>query len=273
MKILYLLISIFLLSITCVAQTSVNSLLTSGNFDKKTIFSQTLSDSVTEEWIARYNWTADTSDIATDLAIDDSGNVYVTGYSQIIDPYQTNNDYATVKYNSSGQEQWVSRYGSQGHANDNAYAIAVDNSGNVYITGQGVGLTSFDYNTIKYSSSGIQQWIAHYDGTGHAEDIAKAITVDDSGNVYVTGASYSSSSVDYATVKYNSSGNELWVNRYNGPGNGNDYSVAIVTDINNNIYVTGWSKGNNNSDNDYTTIKYNSSGRRDFSQSAQSNLR
>ena len=59
-------------------------------------------------------------------------------------------DYATIKYNSVGQQQWASRYRAPDSIGDIATAIAVSSSGNVYVTGQSSG----DYGTIKYNSSG-----------------------------------------------------------------------------------------------------------------------
>ena len=154
----------------------------------------------------------------------------------------------------------VARYNGPGNAGDTAWAVAVDASGNVYVTGASVGSgTGKDYATIKYNSSGIQQWVARYNGPGNSDDVATAIAVDGSGNVYVTGYSTGSSSgFDYATIKYNSSGTQQWVDRYNGPGNGNDEIVspgAIAIDGSGNAYVTGEST-NLNGDYDYATIKY-----------------
>jgi uncharacterized delta-60 repeat protein len=211
-----------------------------------------------EQWVARYNGPDNFHDFATALAVDASGNIYVTGYSW---GSGTAYDYATVKYNNSGVEQWIARYNGPGNDDDYAITIAVDASGNVYVTGASYGSgTSRDYATVKYNSSGEEQWVARYNGPGNADDYAAALVIDASGNVYVTGESWGSgTSFEYATVKYNSSGTEQWVARYNGPGNSGDYATAIAVDASGNVYVTGWSYGQGTS-NDYATVKYNSSG-------------
>jgi hypothetical protein len=98
--------------------------------------------------------------------------------------------------------------------------MVIDIHGNVYVTGSSQGLTSsYDYVTIKYDASGNQIWNARYDGLGNTYDEAKSIAVDSTGNVYVTGSSIGlNNNYDYATIKYDSSGNQLWVARYDGPG-------------------------------------------------------
>jgi hypothetical protein len=215
-----------------------------------------------EAWVARYNGPGNDIDDAEAMAVDDAGNVYVTGYSTGSDGLL---DYATVKYDSVGQQQWVARYNGPGNSYDVATAIAVDNAGNVYVTGESVGSgTGFDYATIKYDSAGQQQWVARYNGPGNGTDEAAAIVVDDAGNVYVTGNSIGSDSgVDYATIKYNAAGQEQWVARYNGPGNGNDYPMAIDIDSSGNVYVTGHSLGSGTGY-DYATVKYDSKGQQQW---------
>jgi len=211
-----------------------------------------------EQWVARYNGPDNNSDTASDITLDIMENVYVTGYSNV---RYDDSDYATIKYNSDGIEQWVARYNSSWHGYDLANSIAVDQSGNVYVTGRSyVRFAGWDYATIKYSSDGVEQWVARYDGPDNDYDAAVAIAVDQVGNVYVTGWSRSASTnYDYLTIKYNIDGVEQWVARYNGPGNGADKPIAIVVDEAANIFVTGVSDGIGTAG-DYATIKYNSDG-------------
>ena len=69
----------------------------------------------------------------------------------------------------------------------------------------------------------VQAWVQRYNGPGNGDDYARAVAVDSSNNVIVTGYSAGNGSgYDYATIKYSSAGVPLWTNRYNGPGNGDD---------------------------------------------------
>ena len=215
-------------------------------------FNSTTTIAQQVQWIARYDGSVNYHDKATDIALDGAGNVYVTGYSYGSIAYY---DYATIKYNSSGDTLWVARYNGPGNGYDIATAIAVDGAGNVYVTGRSEEDLGNDYATIKYNSNGVEEWVARYNGTANSQDEATAIAVDASGNVYVTGHSRGTGTWgDYATIKYNSSGDTLWVARYNGPGNWHDIAKDIVVDGAGNVYVTGQSNY------DCATIKYNSSG-------------
>jgi hypothetical protein len=217
---------------------------------------------VNQDWVARYDGAGNELDCAKAIAVDDSSNVYVTGYSW---GSGSSYDYATIKYNSAGVEQWVVRYNSPEDSNDYAVSIALDRKGNVYVTGYSWGSysTGYDYTTIKYNSAGIQEWIARYDGPGNGYDFATSMAIDSSGNVYVTGKSYGSdiTYMDYATVKYDSAGIQEWVVRYDGPTTiyaSFDEATSIAVDGQGNAFVTGYSPSDSGFD--YASIKYNSAG-------------
>jgi hypothetical protein len=225
------------------------------NYDYATIKYYSNGDTA---WVRRYNGPGNNLDKALAIAVDDSGNVYVTGYS-VGDG--THNDYATIKYHPNGDTAWVRRYNRVGGVQDKASAIAVDDSGNVYVTGGGEGGgTDYDYVTIKYYPDGDTAWLRRYDGPASGSDHAGAMAVDDSGFVYVTGQSDSAGTFqDYATIKYDSTGNQVWVRRYDYGVTGTDNSYAIALDGSNNVYVTGTS-GGGASGFDYATIGYYSNG-------------
>lgn len=221
--------------------------------------SRNVSSQLIEQWQQRYNGSANSTDISKAIAIDAAKNVYVTGYSVGIGTAQ---DFATIKYNSMGVQQWIATYSGFNNDIDNANAIVVDNSNNIIVTGFSLSNgTSYNFTTIKYDPSGNEIWVRKYNGSGNGSDIAKSIVADDSGNVCVTGESYGGifTSYDIATIKYNSAGVQQWAVRYNGPANGNDGGNSIAIDNSHNIYVTGQSLGVNGNL-DIVTIKYNSSG-------------
>jgi uncharacterized delta-60 repeat protein len=210
------------------------------------------------QWLRNYNGPGDSDDEATSIAVDDIGNIYVTGGSASNGSF--NYDIVTVKYNSSGILQWVQRYDGPISDRDYATSIGIDSLRNVYVAGpskqSGV---DFDYAVIKYNSSGIQQWLEIFDGQASSDDYVTSMAVDDSGNAYVTGYSIKNGmNYDYTTIRYNSLGVQQWVQTYNGSGNGVDVARSISFDNIGSVYVTGYSSNGANSD--FATIKYNFSG-------------
>lgn len=211
-----------------------------------------------QQWTQRYDGPDNSGDAAYALGVDGAGNVYVTGESFSTSTYS---DWATIKYNSSGAQQWVQRYDGTGNYNDHAYDLAIDGAGNVYVTGRSYGSGSYyDYATLKYGNDGTQQWVQRYDGSGNDYDYALDLALDASGNVYITGYTYSSATrYDYATLKYNNAGVQQWVQTYNGPGNDYDIATVVAVDASGNVFVTGYSTGSG-SRYDFATIKYDNAG-------------
>jgi hypothetical protein len=202
-------------------------------------------------WTNRYNGPGNNDDKPSALAMDRNNNVIVTGYS-----YSSSNrdssDFLTIQYSSTGVPLWTNRYNGPANADDEAFALAVDGSNNVIVTGYSVGAeSSFDYLTIQYSSMGVPLWTNRYNGPANYWDQASALGVDGSNNVVATGYSYGSGgNSDYLTIQYSSAGEPLWTNRYNGPANGGDSVKALAVDHTGAVIVTGASGG------DFATVKY-----------------
>src|SRR6185503_5785979 len=165
-----------------------------------------------EAWVRRYS-PPDGNEYARAVAVDGNSNVFVTGWSSS----GNSEDYMTIAYSGAGVPLWTNRYNGPGNGSDQAYALAVDGNGDVFVTGNSFGSGShYGYATIAYSGAGVPLWTNRYNA-GNFDDHAFAVAVDSSGNVFVTGRSFGSVSTwDYATIKYSGAGVPLWTNRYNG---------------------------------------------------------
>jgi len=212
-----------------------------------------------EQWVRNYSGPRYGWDAPNSIIVDKSGNIFITGYCYV---FGVDYDFVTIKYSPDGDQYWIARYNGLDNDADGAVAIAIDSSGNVYVAGDSYGLTSdFDFTVVKYDGIlGSEQWVKKYNGPGYSSNYVAEITIDKWGNIYVTGSIFNSSTgYDYITIKYNSSGEQQWIASYNGPGNGPDYARSIEIDDLGNVYVTGYSYSWETYF-DYTTIKYNSNG-------------
>jgi len=213
-----------------------------------------------QQWVARYNGTGSYTDVANDMAVDASGNVYVTGWAYTEPNTECGTpDYVTIKYNASGVQQWIKKYDGAG-SDDFSNKLALDLLGNVYVTGSSKSSTNQDIAVVKYSPTGTQLWAARFDGPSHNIDSATCILVDKDGSIYVAGKSVQTSAgSDYILIKYNAAGTQQWNKRYNGPGNSDDIPVALGVDNAGSIFVAGSSKGSG-SNYDFELIKYSPAG-------------
>jgi uncharacterized membrane protein/subtilisin-like proprotein convertase family protein len=216
-------------------------------------------------WEKRYNGTANLGDGANAVAVDGSGNVVVTGVSGVrTDAAGTVTDYYTAKYAAAdGALLWERRYNGPKDYDDIATAVAVDGGGDVVVTGYSDGSGSdHDFYTAKYAGAdGALLWEKRYDGPANYNDDAYAIAADSSGNVVVTGVSYTvGNNRDFYTAKYaGGNGALLWEKRYDGPANDLDLGHAVAVDGSNNVVVMGYSYGVA-SRFDFYTAKYSAVG-------------
>jgi len=191
---------------------------------------------VIEEWVRRYPDTVNGWGSGNAITVDNKGYVYVTGTIIISNLMK----YGTVKYSENGDVKWISIYEGTNTGGRQPAAIAVDESGNVYVTGYGYQTGNyFDFLTIKYDSLGNEKWVRFYDGGAHEIDQATGIKTDKAGNVYVSGyASLGGIHFVYCAIKYNPEGEELWVRQYGIPNSGTE-TFAMAIDDKSNIYITG----------------------------------
>ena len=227
------------------------------------------------QWHTFYGGTNSSAD--SGIAVDSSGNVYMTGYSYAswngpgsctiagtspcpLNDFSGNYDSFVLKLDTNGAYQWHTFYGSSGY--DLGHGIAVDGSDNVYVTGQsdsswGLPLHPYSggwYNlfVLKLDNSGAHQWHTFYGSSDSgALDYGNSIAVDGSGNIYVAGKSdvawgspinkHTVGDLNVFVLKLDNSGTYQWHTFY-GPSN-NNHGVGLALDSDRNIYVTGSGAG------------------------------
>lgn len=226
------------------------------------------------------------------ISIDAAGNTYSTGYFTGSASFGTttltssgSTDLFLTKTDNQGNYVWAIKAGGSG--SDRGLNIQADAQGNSYVTGYFYGTATF--GTQQITSSGNQDvFIAKYDNTGtllwvvkaggNGADIGNGITVDNSGNVIVTGefkgtATFGTTSLtsagtnsDAFITKLNSSGIFQWTEQGSGPLT--IKGIDVASDNQGNIYTTGQFSGNITFDATHTNtmynaiylVKYNSSG-------------
>ena len=235
------------------------TITSAGSYD---IFVASFDSSGKHRWSKAFGNTS--SDYGYGLAVDGSGNVYVTGYY-----YNTVNfggstitsngsgDMFIVSFTPSGVHRWSHGYG--GTSSDYGWALATDAAGNVYATGyfyytikfgstSHTAAGSYDTFVVSFTSGGAVRWSKAFGST--SSDYGYGIDVDSKGNSYVTGMFYTSVKVDsnvtltsngsydaYA-VKFDTTGNALWGRSFGGTSS--DYGYGIHVDLNNDVYVGGY---------------------------------
>ncbi len=156
--------------------------------------------------IWEYQYRGSFTDISSSIAIDNSDNTYITGFSRSGAMLGTE-DVFTVKLNESGNLEWSSRYNGDVNGIDGGNSVAVDTSGYVYVGGYSdKGDVKVTYLILKIDQTGNLFWSDRYFVTVEPEDFIYSTVIDNESNVYVTGISLSDTTdYDIATIKYSNS--------------------------------------------------------------------
>ncbi|MFO8011162.1 MAG: hypothetical protein R6U89_10180 [Dehalococcoidia bacterium] len=158
-------------------------------------------------------WSAEVS--GADIGVDSDGNAYVVG------------EWGIVKLNNHGQEVWRKRSTTLKTEYLPSLEVAADQQGNVYVMGPNVSYEVHDtYTVVKYDGRGNYQWTATYEGKEGEEIFFRDMEIDKNGDIYVAGFITSKEPYDteaILTIKYGSDGNEKWSSLYRGD---NTYSMS-----------------------------------------------
>ncbi len=185
------------------------------------------------------------------VAVDASGNAYITGstWGDLGGANAGHSDAFLTKFDASGNELWSQQVGSVGY--DYSYSVAMDASGNAYITGNtggdlaGANAGGRDAFLTKFDSSGNELWSQQV-GTA-SDDASFSVAVDASGNAYITGftggdlGGVSAGYDDAFLTKFDTLGNELWSQQIGTAGY--DISESVAVDTSGNIYISGYTSG------------------------------
>jgi hypothetical protein len=217
-----------------------------------------VSAQVTQEWVATYPGTGSGYNFPKKSAIDKDGNFIVAGNSDSTHGY----DYIVLKYSPSGNLIWKQRYNGTGNSYDYLIGMVLDDSGNVYVTGEsddGAALGGINWVTIKYNTNGQMKWKRSLNWTGNYTDEPFGMNIDKERNIYVVGFGITSSVYrQMVTIKYSSNGDSLWTKVYRISPTTHDWGYSVVTDDSLNVYSSGY--GDVPTGNEIITIKYDQNG-------------
>src|SRR6266436_1795102 len=170
-------------------------------------------------WTNFFKSSATSTDIASGIAVDAAGNIFVTGWS--FDSSSGGSTFLTINYASDGSVLWTTRYSLLGL--ESGSRVIVDQQGNVIVVGDSQGGTAqHKYAVVKYSNLGAALWTNIIAAADYAGGGVPEIATDVAGNVFLVGGTPGATTADYTTVKYSNTGLPLWTNRFVDPNAGTE---------------------------------------------------
>ncbi len=252
--------------------------------EPRDLFTAQCTPSGGELWTTCFEGTGSALGHGTALTTDGLGNVYITGsstakyraqgqkeWSRLLAPTTEDSNAAAVSVDGDGNVyvggQNIEKYDDNGQllwsvdaGNVDVVDLLADDAGTVYITGRTThnpGVTD-DIATFKLNANGDKVWERIYNGPLAGIDYPVTSVLDRNGDVVIAGDSEGiGTQKDYVIIKYAaSSGAQLWLNRFNGPQNGDDEVAGLAVDSENGVYVSGSQPGTR----EFLTVKYDQGG-------------
>lgn len=227
-----------------------------------------------EAWVATYDdneLATNASESPADVAVSPDGTtVYTAMKTTVGQGFSGKSRWAVSAHDDEGASKWLVKWGSlDRHSFPTSIAVAPDGD-LIFVSGSWrTDQVAADghLTTIAFdATTGEIVWTATYDGPGGGTDNARELVVSPDGTtLYIAGisAGRDNADLDYAVIAYDTgTGAELWVSRWDGIGqNNSDSPFAIdISSTGDMLYLTGWSYGEGEFNNDYGTIAVDGSG-------------
>lgn len=192
-----------------------------------------------EVWFKTFNGTSNSEDIGRAIAADAEENVYVAGYTTVAGEGK---NIWLRKYKPDGTIDFTKTYNNDDqNLDDEAYGIAVDAEGNIYLTGaiSVDGPADQDIWVRKYDADGNVIWTETVGGSADSQDRGTDVAIGPNGELYVVGWLINTvSSVDIFIRRYDpADGSILWTDMPDFSNS--DAANAVVVDAVGNLYVAG----------------------------------
>lgn len=195
-----------------------------------------------QQWIDLYDGAISSSDEAYDIAIAPNGNPTACGISYSNAAGGGCNAYVR-QLNPQGTVVWTDTYSNPANATgvDEPWGLRFINGGDLLVGGSTAnpsGSSNRDMFALRYNAAGVRQWVSIYTdaNTPTADEYIRAVTVDDSGNVYIVGTDY----LNGVITRINNTGTGGWRKVFRGPlSNGYEVFHGVAADNNGGVYATG----------------------------------